>query len=106
MTELKRHKWVILTPHEDRQYSKSVIYFTDTEAISVHSFQTREGEIKSYTSRSPYYLANGKASKFDKSKVGKVKRGTYIINGNHKHPDTFVSQEIILLNEQELSLYW
>ena len=106
MTELKRNKWVYLEYHEGRQYSKSVIYYTDTEAISIHTYQNRKGETKSYTHRSPYYLSNVKAGRFDKSKVGKVKRGTYIINGNCKHSDTFVSQEIIMLNERELSLYW
>ena len=106
MTELKRNKWVNLKFHEGHQYSKEVVSYTDTEEISVRTFQDRKGETKSYTVRSPYYLANGKVSRFDKSKVGKVKRGTYIIHGNHMHPDVCVPREIIQLNEKELSLYW
>ena len=105
MTELKRNKWVNLEFLEGHQYSKEVVSYTDTEEISVRTFQDRKGETKSYTFRSPYYLANGKVSRFDKSKVGKVKRGTYIIYGNHMHPDVCVPHEIIQLNEKELSLY-
>jgi hypothetical protein len=64
MTELKRYKWANLEYHEGRQYSKWLVSYTDTEAISVHTYQNRKGETKSYTDRSPYYLANGKVSRF------------------------------------------
>ena len=51
---------------------------------------------------------NGKASRFNYSLPGKVKRGCYIIHGNHnkkKYADQFVSMEIIQLDDQELTLY-
>ena len=44
MTELKRYKWVNLEYYEGRQYSKWIVYYTDTEAISVHTYQNRKGE--------------------------------------------------------------
>ena len=108
INQLKKHTWTeTLTTSEEK--SVDTLCFTDKEMISSRTRTwLKNNESHTYTYKNPYYLANSKACRFNYSLPGKVKRGSYIIHGNHdkKWADQFVSMEIIQLDDQELTLYW
>lgn len=107
--DLKRNRWVVVFKSEGKERKRITTHYTDKEVVNEISFHLPDREPKNYVHKQSYYLSNGKANKFDKSKVGKVKSGTFIIcevEGVKGNPNQFVSQEIIRLNDQELSLYW
>ena len=106
--QLKKHTWTETRMSFEEKIVET-LRFTDKEMISSRTRTwLKNNESSTYTFKNPYYLANGKASRFNYSLPGKVKRGNYIILGNHdkKWADQFVSMEIIQLDDQELTLYW
>ena len=107
--QLKKHTWTE-TRMSFEEKSVETLRFTDKEMISSRTRTwLKNNESSTYTFKNPYYLANGKACRFNYSLPGKVKRGCYIIHGNYdkkKYADQFVSMEIIQLDDQELTLYW
>jgi hypothetical protein len=107
--QLKKHTWTETRTSFEEKIVET-LRFTDKEMISSRTRTwLKNNESSTYTFKNPYYLANGKASRFNYSLPGKVKRGCYIIHGNHnkkKYVDQFVSMEIIQLDDQELTLYW
>ena len=108
INQLKKHTWTeTLTSFEEK--SVETLRFTDKEMITSRTRTwLKTNESYTYTFKNPYYLANGKARRFNYSLPGKVKQGSYIIHGHHekKWADQFVSMEIIQLDDQELTLYW
>lgn len=109
INQLKKHTWTeTVTTFEEKCIE--TVRFTNKEMITERTRTfLKSNHSYTHTYRDPYYLANGKASRFDYSLPGKVKRGSYIINGNpdkKKYADQFVSMEIIQLDDQELTLYW
>lgn len=108
INQLKKHTWTeTLTSFEEK--SVETLRFTDKEMITSRTRTwLKTNESYTYTFKNPYYLANGKARRFNYSLSGKVKQGSYIIHGHHekKWADQFVSMEIIQLDDQELTLYW
>ena len=109
INDLKRHTWVIVFKHEGKERRRVTMRYTDKEVIEDISYHLPDREPKNFVCKYRYYLANSKANKFDKSKIGKVKKGTYIIRtgeGVKDDNNLFISQEIIRLNDQKLTLYW
>ena len=108
INQLKKHTWTeTLTSFEEK--SVETLRFTDKEMITSRTRTwLKTNESYTYTFKNPYYLANGKARRFNYSLPGKVKQGSYIIHGHHekKWADQFISMEIIQLDDQELTLYW
>lgn len=107
--ELKKYSWVYTILREGKEIRRWTLRFTDKEMISEHIYHLPNQDPKTHVYKSSYYLANSKASKFDASKVGKVKTGSYIIDAGEiikKNPSQFISMEIIRLNDREISLYW
>ena len=106
--QLKKHTWTEIWESFEEK-SIETVWFTDKEMITERTRTwLKTNDSYTHTYRDPYYLANGKASRFNYSLPGKVKRGSYIINGHHdkKLAKLFVSMEIIQLDDQELTLYW
>jgi hypothetical protein len=106
--QLKKHTWTE-TWESFEEKSVETLRFTDKEMLSSRTRTwLKNNKSSTYTFKNPYYLANGKASRFNYSLPGKIKRGSYIIHGIHdkKWADQFVSMEIIQLDDQELTLYW
>ena len=108
INQLKKHTWTeTVTTFEEK--SVETLRFTDKEMTTERTRTfLKSNNSYTHTYSDPYYLANGIASRFNYSLPGKVKRGNYIILGNHdkKWADQFVSMEIIQLDDQELTLYW
>lgn len=106
--QLKRHTWTDTCATFEEELIET-LSFTDKEMTSVSSRTFfKSNNTYTHTYKSPYYLANSKVSRFNYSLPGKVKRGSYIINGCHDKSlaNRCVSMEIIHLDDQELTLYW
>lgn len=102
LKQLEGTEWTLVSPKED--WNVSTITFN----LSTILYSTTYTDTKPYEKRSTsynYYLSNKEQETFNHSNVGRITRGSYIVEYNHKMKEIY-NYKIVSISDSMLTLYW